>query len=131
MWFCKGKIIKIQATTQIFIVALFYKINPAQNTTIIAENTENLSNSVPHTIKIKIQSGEKFSPIVVHNFGIFSSAKPIVSGTIANCSYTKSVKQEQIIAHKVYCERKCTTVLQTCDIPFIYAHNSFWCYKCN
>ena len=86
MWFCKGKIIKIQATTQNFIVALFYKLNPAQNTTIIAENTENSLNSVPRTIKIKIQIGEKFSPIVTYEFGIFSSAKPIVSGTIANCS---------------------------------------------
>ena len=125
MWFCKGKIVKIQATTQNFSVALFYKINPAQNTKIIAENSENLSNSVPHTIKIKIQSGEKFSPIVVHNFGIFSSAKPIVSGTITNCSYAKSVKQEHIISYKVHSERKCSTVLQTCNIPFIYAHNSF------
>ena len=86
---------------QNFIVALFYKLNPTQNTTIIAENTENSLNLVPHTIKIKIPSGEKFSPIVAQNFGIFSSANPIVSGTIANCSYTKSVKQEQLIAHKV------------------------------
>ena len=67
MWFCKGKIIKIQATTQNFIVALFYKINPVQNTTIIAGNTENLVNSVPHTIEITIQIGEKFSPIVIKN----------------------------------------------------------------
>ena len=89
MWFCEGKIVIFQATTQNFIVALFYKLNPAQNTTIIAENTENLLNSVPCTIKIQIQIGEKFSPIVVHNFGIFSSAKPIVSGTIGNCSYAK------------------------------------------
>ena len=41
MWFCKGKIVKIQAVTQIFVLALFYKINPAQITTIIAENSEN------------------------------------------------------------------------------------------
>ena len=86
MWFCKGKIVKIQATTQNFIVALFYKLNPTQNTTVIAENTENSLNSVPCTIKIKIQIGEKFSPIVTHKFRIFSSAKPIVSSTIANCS---------------------------------------------
>ena len=51
MWFCKGKIVKIQTTTQNFIVALFYKLNPTQNTTIIAENTENSLNLVPHTIK--------------------------------------------------------------------------------
>ena len=86
MWFCKGKIVKIQTTTQNFIVALFYKLNPTQNTTIIAENTENSLNLVPHTIKLKIQIGGKFSPIVTYEFGIFSSAKPIVSGTIANCS---------------------------------------------
>ena len=68
MWFCKGKIINIQATTQNFVVALFYKINPVQNTTIIAENTENLLNLVPHTIEIIIQIGEKFSPIVNQKF---------------------------------------------------------------
>ena len=67
MWFYKGKIIKIQATMQNFVVALFYKINPVQNTTIIAENTENSLNSVPHTIEIIIQIGEKFSPIVNQN----------------------------------------------------------------
>ena len=86
MWFCKGKIIKIQATTQNFVVALFYKLNPAQNTTIIAENTKKLLNLVSCTRKSKSQIGEKFSPIVTYEFGIFSSAKPIVSGTIANCS---------------------------------------------
>ena len=37
MWFYKGKIVKIQATTQTFIVALFYKLNPTQNTTVIAQ----------------------------------------------------------------------------------------------
>ena len=65
MWFYKGKNVNIPATTQNFIVALFYKINPVQNTTIIAENTENLLHSVPHTIEITIQIGEKFSPIVI------------------------------------------------------------------
>ena len=65
MWFYKGKNVNIPATTQNFIVALFYKINPAQNTTIIAENTENSLNLVPHTIEITIQIGEKFSPIVI------------------------------------------------------------------
>ena len=79
MWFCKGKIVKNQATTQNFIVALFYKINPVQNTTIIVRNTENLLNSVPHTIEITIQIGEKFLPIVIKKFGIFSSAKVIVT----------------------------------------------------
>ena len=86
MWFCKGKIIKFQTSTQNFIVALFYKLNPTQNTTIIAENTEYSLNSVPCTIKIKIQIGQKFSPIVTYEFGSFSSAKPIVSGSIAKCS---------------------------------------------
>ena len=86
MWFCKAKIVKIQATTQNFIVELFYKLNPTQNTTVIAENTENLLNLVPRTIKLKIQIGEKFSPIVTYEFDIFSSAKPTVSGTIANYS---------------------------------------------
>ena len=64
---------------QKFIVALFYKINPVQITTIIAENTENSLNSVPHTIEISIQIGEKFSPIVKQNLAFFSSATAIVT----------------------------------------------------
>ena len=78
MWFYKGKNIKIQATKQNLIVALFYKIIPVQNTTIIAENTENSLNPVPHTIEIIIQIGEKFSPIVNKKFCIFSNAMAIV-----------------------------------------------------
>ena len=50
MWFYKGRSVNISATTQKFVVALFYKINPVQITTIIAENTETSLNSVPHTI---------------------------------------------------------------------------------
>ena len=67
MWFYKGKIVKIQATTQNFIVALFYKIYPVQNTTIIAENTENSLNYIPHSIEIITQIGEKFPSIVKPN----------------------------------------------------------------
>ena len=51
MWFYKGIKVDISATTQKFIVALIYKINPIQITTIIAENTENSLNLVPHTIE--------------------------------------------------------------------------------
>ena len=72
---------------QNFIVALFYKIDPTQNTTIIAENTKNSSNLVPHTIKIKIQIGEKFSPIVVSQFWHFSQVPSLLFQTLlANCS---------------------------------------------
>ena len=39
---------------QKFVVALFYKINPVQIATIIAENTENSLNSLPHTIESRI-----------------------------------------------------------------------------
>ena len=79
MWFYKGKNVNIPATMQKFIVALFYKINPVQITTIIAENTENSLNLVPHTIEISIQIGEKFSPIVKQNLAFFSSAMAIVT----------------------------------------------------
>ena len=44
-------LITLLLITQKFIVALFYKINPVQITTIIAENTENSLNTVPHTIE--------------------------------------------------------------------------------
>ena len=55
MWFYKGIKVNILAITKKFIVALFYKINPVQNTTIIAENTEHSLNSVPHTIESSFQ----------------------------------------------------------------------------
>ena len=63
---------------QKFIVALIYKINPVQITTIIAENTKNLLNLVPHTIESSIQNCEKFSPVVKLNLAFFSSATAIV-----------------------------------------------------
>ena len=61
MWIFKVKNVKLQATTKSFIVALFYKINPTQNTRNITEITKNLLNSVPHT---NLKIGEKFSLIV-------------------------------------------------------------------
>ena len=64
---------------QKFIVALFYKIIPVQITKMIAENTENLLNLVPHTIDSSIQICEKFSPIVKQNLAFFSSATAIVT----------------------------------------------------
>ena len=117
MWFHKGKNTNIPATTQNFIVTLFYKINPVQNTTIIAENTEISLHLVPHTIEITIQISEKFSPIV-SKIWHFLKCHSYCHTTITNCSYPNCQK-EQLIAHKVYCERKCTKVLQTCDFPFI------------
>ena len=46
-------------------VALIYKINPVQITTITAENTKNSLNLVPNTIEnIQFKNCEKFSPIV-------------------------------------------------------------------
>ena len=62
-----------------FIVALIYKINPVQITTIIAEITENSLNLVTHTIESSIQNCEKISPIVKLNLAFFSSATAIVS----------------------------------------------------
>ena len=79
MWFYKGIKVNISATMQKFIVALIYKINPVQITTIIAENTKNSLNSVPHTIESSIQNCEKFSPIVKLNLAFFSSATAIVT----------------------------------------------------
>ena len=65
MWFYKGIKVNISATTQKFIVALIYKINPIQITTNIAENTENSLNLVTCTIEnIQLKNCEKFSPIV-------------------------------------------------------------------
>ena len=79
MWFYKGIKVNISAITQKFIVALFYKINPVQITTIIAENTENSLNLVPHTIEKFNSNCEKFSPIVKLNLALFSSSTAIVA----------------------------------------------------
>ena len=62
MWFCKGKLVKFQASTQIFIVALFYKHKSCIKFTIIVEITEYSSNSVPHS---NFKFGEKFLLIVL------------------------------------------------------------------
>ena len=51
MWFYKGIKVNILATTQKTAVALIYKINPVQITTLIAENTKNSLNMVPKTIE--------------------------------------------------------------------------------
>ena len=67
MWFYNGIKVNILATTQKVTVALIYKINPVQITTITAENTKNWLYSVPNTIEnIQFKKNcEKFSPIVV------------------------------------------------------------------
>ena len=92
MWFYKGKNVNIAATMQKFILALFYKINPVQITTIIAENTENSLNSVPHTIEISIPICEKSSPIVKQNLAFFSSATVIVTPLLLT-ALTQSIKR--------------------------------------
>ena len=80
MWFYKGIKVNILATTQKIIVALIYKINPVQITTITAENTKNSLNSVPNTIEnIQFKNCEKFSPIVKLNLALFSSVMAIVA----------------------------------------------------
>ena len=114
MWFYKGIKVNISATTQKkCIVALIYKINPVQITTITAENTEISLNSVPHTIEnIQFKNCEKFSPIVKQNLALFSSVTAIVA-PILLIALMLSVKRQQLTAHKIYCEGKCTKVLQT------------------
>ena len=93
MWFYKCITVNILAITQKFVVALFYKINPVQITTIIAENTENSLNSVPHTIDSSIQICERFSPIVKLKFGIFLKCHGYCYTIIANCSHTNCQRQ--------------------------------------
>ena len=83
MWFYKGRKVNILATKQKIIVPLIYKINPVQITTIIAENTKNSLNSVPHTIEnIQVKNCEKFSPIVKLNLALFSSVMAIVASIL-------------------------------------------------
>ena len=92
MWFYKGIKVIISATTQKFIVALIYKTNPVQITKIIAENSENSLNSVPHTIESSIQNCEKSSPIVKLNLAFSSSATAIVS-LLLLIALTQSIKR--------------------------------------
>ena len=82
MWFYKGIKVNISAIMQKFIVALIYKINPVQITTIIAENTKSSLNLVPHTIENSFQNSEKFSPIVKLNLVFFSGAMAIVTSLL-------------------------------------------------
>ena len=89
MLFYKGIKVNISAATQKFIVALIYKINPIQIITIIAENTKNSLNLVPHTIENSFQSCEKFLAIVKQKFGIFLKCHGYCYIAIANCSYAK------------------------------------------
>ena len=77
-------------------VEIFHKLYLAQISTIIAENTEILAKFV--ILHNRTQSSEKFSPILRHKIGIFSSATTIVLQTSVNCSYAKSSKQ-QFTAH--------------------------------
>ena len=103
MWSYKGIKVDISATTQKFIVALIYKINPVQITTIIAEDTKHSLNSVPYTIESSIQNCEKFSPIVKLKLAFYLKCHGYCFTIIANCSYAKHQRQ-QLIAHKIYCE---------------------------
>ena len=41
--------VKLQATVKLSIVAIFYQINPVQNTIVNTEITENLLSLVSHT----------------------------------------------------------------------------------
>ena len=89
--------IKLQTTGILFVVALFYKITPTQNTTIIREITENSLNSVPYTY---LKIGEKFSLIVYitiqYNLTLltfFSYCHKFLTCT--------GVQSEQIIAHNL------------------------------
>ena len=95
MWVFQVKNVKLQATTKLFIVAIFYQINPIQNTTNITEITENSLNSVPHT---NLKIGEKFSLIVYitiqYNLTLltfFSYCHKFLTGT--------RVQSEQVIVH--------------------------------
>ena len=89
---------------QKFIVALIYKTNPVQITTIIVENTENSLNSVPHTIESSIQNCEKFSPIVKLNLAFFSSAMAIVSPLLL-IAFMQSIKSSNKLLIKAIVRR--------------------------
>ena len=85
MWILRVKNVKSQAATKSFIVALFYKTIPTQNTTNITEITKNLLKLVPHT---NLKFGEKFTLIVFitiqHNLTlltVFSNCHKFLTGT--------------------------------------------------
>ena len=65
MWFYKGIKVNILATTKIHCSINLQNKSWYKLPQIIAENTENSLNSVPHTIEnIQLKNCEKFSPIV-------------------------------------------------------------------
>ena len=51
MWVFQVKNVKLQATTKLFVVAIFYQINSIQNTTNITEITKKI---------IKLSTSHKF-----------------------------------------------------------------------
>ena len=87
--------VKLQATTNLFIVAIFYQINPIQNTTVNTEITKNSLNSVLHTnLKFSKKFMLIFSITIQHNLTLltfFSYCRKILTGT--------RVQSEQLIAH--------------------------------
>ena len=56
MWVFRSNNIKPQAIINLFIVAIFYKINPVQNTTNITEISKNsLKFDISHNKKLKFK----------------------------------------------------------------------------
>ena len=100
------------------------QINITHITTIIAENTENLLNSVSYTIEvIKLKIVRK-SHLLLCKIGIFSSATAIVSTNRYKLLLHKNIKAA-IDCSYIYCEGRYGKVLQThvflfkCTIVFI------------
>ena len=108
--------VKLQATTKLFIEAIFYQINPIQNTRV---NTEITENTVQLGALHKFKIGEKFILIVFiaiqHNLTLltfFSYCCKILIGT--------RVQSEQLIAHNSFIVKRIDAVSVTnTRYPFI------------
>ena len=97
MWVFKVKNVKLQGTTKSFIVALFYKTNPTQNTTNITEITKSSLNLVPHTY---FKVGEKF-PLIVY-LTIQCNLTLLIFLSYCHTFLTSTgVQSEQIFAHNL------------------------------
>ena len=96
---------------QLFIVVVFYKLKPIQNTTNITEIIKNSLNLVPRT---KTQIGENFSPIVYStNLTLHTSSTIVLAlNALLTCTGHQS---EQLIAPSHLLWRRTQSVKNMCQ----------------
>ena len=118
MWFYKGIKVNSSAIMQTICCSINLQNKSCTNYhNYCRKHQKFIKLGTSHNRKYPIQNCEKFSPIVKVNLALFSSVTAIIVPLLL-IALTLSVKggSNQLlitIAHKIYCEGKCTKVLQT------------------